>query len=109
MRRQNELSRKSRIGPRQRVELSEAVELAERGDFDGATAIVASGAGKHEMALLRYKLFSLNRRTAAVRTRFVDQSRSMFHQLYFLGAGAALLVCAVAVACVPSISNCFSA
>jgi len=43
MPRQNELSRKFANWPAsKRVELSEAVELAERGDFDGAMAIVAS-------------------------------------------------------------------
>src|SRR5258707_2785286 len=87
-----------------RVELAETVELAERGDFDGAMAIVASGSGKHEMALLRYKLFSLIAERRAVRTRFVDESRSMFHQLYFLGGGAALLVLVLVAVAVRALS-----
>src|SRR5258708_20018384 len=88
-----------------RVELAEAVALAERGDFDGAMAIVASGAGKHEMALLRYKLFSLIAERRAVRTRLVDQSRSMFHQVYFLGGGAALLVLVLVAVAVRGLST----
>jgi len=56
------------------------------------------------MALLRYKLFSLIAERRAVRTRFVDQSRSMFHQLYFLGGGAALLVLVLVAVAVRALS-----
>jgi len=38
-------------------ELARTVRLAERGDFDAAMAIVADGAGKHEMELLRLNCF----------------------------------------------------
>jgi diguanylate cyclase (GGDEF)-like protein len=75
-----------------RNELAEAVKLAESGDFDGAMAIVRTNAGKHDMEVLRFKLFSLIAQERAVRTGFVEHGQAMFHQLYLLGAGATVLI-----------------
>jgi diguanylate cyclase (GGDEF)-like protein len=88
-----------------RDELVQTVKLAETGDFDGAIAIVTNGAGKHEMELFRLKLFSLIAERRAARTRFIEQGRDIFHQLYFLGAGAALLVLLMVAVAVRALST----
>lgn len=75
-----------------RMELAGTVKLADSGDFDGAIAIIRTNEGKHEMEVLRARLFALIAQERAIRTGFVGRSQEMFHQLYFLAAGAAVLI-----------------